>query len=34
MFEGEKPAEDVNAYDARDVIARLRPVVAPGAVAG
>lgn len=27
VFEGEKPAGDVNAYDARDVIERLRPTV-------
>lgn len=28
VFEGEKPAGDVNAYDARDVIDRLRPLIA------
>lgn len=27
MFEGEKPAGDVNAYDARDVVEQLRPIV-------
>lgn len=25
VFEGEKPADDVHAYDARDVVERLRP---------
>jgi hypothetical protein len=28
VFEGEKPADDVNAYDARDVVRRLEPMVA------
>jgi len=27
VFEGEKPAGDVNAYDARDVVEQLRPTV-------
>jgi hypothetical protein len=32
MFAGEKPQDDVNAYDARDVLRRLDPVIqaAPG----
>jgi hypothetical protein len=32
MFEGEKPAADVNAYDARSVLRQLRPTIeaAPG----
>ena len=34
MFEGEKPSGDVNAYDARDVIEQLRPVVARAPAAG
>lgn len=28
VFEGEKPADDVRAYDARDVVERLQPTVA------
>ena len=31
VHEGEKPAGDVNAYDARDVIEQLRPVIVRGA---
>lgn len=27
VFEGEKPADDVHAYDARDVVERLQPAV-------
>lgn len=27
VFEGEKPADDVNAYDARDVVEQLRPTL-------
>lgn len=32
VFEGAKPADDVNAYDARDVLRRLEPAVARGPV--
>lgn len=32
VFEGEKPADDVNAYDARDVLRRLEPAVPRGPV--
>ena len=34
MFEGEKPAGDVNAYDARDVIEQLRPTIERAAAGG
>ncbi len=34
VFKGEKPADNVNAYDARDVIDRLRPQIVFGAEEG